>query len=80
MSKANIDTNVKAKISSANGSNLGPIGVVICSIIFGACQLEHNFIVCKHLLQPVILGLDFDQDSINLLSVAYKPHLIPLKH
>ena len=38
------------------------MGVVICSITLGAHEFEHKFIVCKHFLHPVILGLDFTQD------------------
>ena len=57
-----INTNVKATVSSADGSNLGPIGVVIYSLILGAHEFEHKFIVCKHLLHPVILELDFAHD------------------
>ena len=53
---------VKVKISSADGSNLGPMGIVVCSLILGAHEFEHKFIVCEHLLHPVILGLDFAHD------------------
>ena len=54
--------NVKAKVSSANGSNLGPIGVVICSLILGSHEFKIKFIACKNLSCPVILGLYFAQD------------------
>ena len=57
-----INTNFKAKVKSAERSNFRPIGVVICFITLGACELEHRCIVCKQLLHQVILGLDFAQD------------------
>ena len=57
-----IDMNVKAKVSSSNRSNLGPLRVAIFLLILGTCEFEHKFIVCKHLLHPVILGLDLSQD------------------
>ena len=40
MSKTKIDINIKAKVSSEERSNLGPIGVVICSLILGANEFE----------------------------------------
>ena len=43
-------------------SNLGPIGITTCSLILGSHEFEHKFIVCKPLLHPVILGLDFAPD------------------
>ena len=58
----NIDKNFKAKVNSQDGSNLGHIGDVICSVTLGSCEIEHKFLVYKHLLHPVILGLDFAQD------------------
>ena len=60
--KTKIDINIKAKVSSAEGSNLGPTEVAICSLILGAHEFECKFIVCKHLLCPIILGFDFAQD------------------
>ena len=46
--------NVEAKVSPADGSNLGHIVVVICSLILGAFEFEHMFIVCKTPLFSVI--------------------------
>ena len=54
--------NVKSEVISTDGSNLGPIRVVMCSLILGAHEFKHNFIVCKDLFCTVILGLDFSQD------------------
>ena len=60
--KTKIDTEVKANVSLVDGPNLGPMGVVICSATLGACEFEHRFKVCKHLLCPVLLGSDFAQE------------------
>ena len=57
-----IDMNVEYKVTSANESNLVPIGVVICLLKPDTCEFEHKVILSKHLLCPVILGLDFAQD------------------
>ena len=61
-SKARINMKIEVKVTSAYRSNLGPIGIIMCSLILGACEFEHRFIACKHVLCPVILGLDFAQD------------------
>ena len=46
-------------MSLADGSDLGPIGIILCSFILGAQKLEHKFVECKSLLHPFLLGLDF---------------------
>ena len=60
--KKNIDMNIKAKVSSADGSNLVHKGVDICYLLLGIHEFKKKVIVCKHLLHPVILGLDFAKD------------------
>ena len=42
------------KVNGANGNSLGPPGK----------QFQQQFIVCKHLLSPVILGLDFSHNYL----------------
>ena len=53
---------VQAKVSSADGSYLGPIGTVVYMVILGACEFDNKLVVCKYLLCQVILGLDFAQN------------------
>ena len=48
--KTKINTKVKAKISSSDGSTLGPIGIDLCSVTLSTDELKHKFIVCRHLL------------------------------
>ena len=45
--KTRINTKVKPIISLAVWSNLGPIGVVICSLILGTYEFEHKYIAYK---------------------------------
>ena len=40
-----IDTTVKARDSSTDGSNLGPMGIAVCSITQGPHEFDHKFIV-----------------------------------
>ena len=57
--KTKVNTEVRTRVSSADGSNLGPIGTFMCSVTYCAHEFEDKFIVCRHLLYPVVLGLDF---------------------
>ena len=46
-------------IRSANGTNLCPIGITECEFKIGTKEYKNDFIVCKNLVQPCILGTDF---------------------
>ena len=46
-------------VRSATGSNLTPIGLVNCSFELGRVKFNSDFIVCKNLTRPLILGRDF---------------------
>ena len=46
-------------VRSATGSNLTPIGLVNCSFELGKTKFNNDFIVCKNLTRPLILGRDF---------------------
>ena len=73
--KTKIEMNVRATVSSANQSNLGPIRNATCSLLLGAHKFENKFIVCKHLLHHVILGLDFAQDFKVGIDWNHQGHL-----
>ena len=44
---------------SATGSNLIPLGLINCSFESGKIKFNCDFIVCKNLTRPLILGRDF---------------------
>ena len=46
-------------IKSANGTNLCPIGITECEFKIGTKEYKNDFIVCKNLVRPCILGVDF---------------------
>ena len=46
-------------VRSATGSNLTPLGLVNCSFELGKAKFNADFIVCKNLTRPLILGRDF---------------------
>ena len=47
------------QVKSANGSNLCPIGITECEFKIGQKEYTNDFVVCKNLIRPCILGIDF---------------------
>ena len=56
-------------VRSATGSYLAPIRLVNCTFMLGDTTLDCDFIVCKKLTRPLILGRDFLIQ--NHISVRY---------
>ena len=46
-------------VRSATGSKLIPLGLINCSFELGQIKFNGDFIVCKNLTRPLILGRDF---------------------
>ena len=46
-------------MKSATGSNLVPLGIVHCTFELGETEFNGDFIICKNLTRPLILGSDF---------------------
>ena len=49
--------NVNVKLATT--SNLAPVGLVNCTFVLGKAKFSSDFIVCKNLTRPLILGRDF---------------------
>ena len=47
------------QVKSANGSNLCPMGITECEFKIGQKEYKNDFVVCKNLIRPCILGIDF---------------------
>ena len=47
------------QVKSATGSNLCPMGVTGCQFKIGDKGYKTDFVVCKNLIRPCILGIDF---------------------
>ena len=56
-------------VRSASGSSLAPVGFMTCNITLGNKTFQHDFIVCKHLMRPLILEREFLYE--NELKVYY---------
>ena len=46
-------------VRSATGSSLAPLGFITSDISLGGRTFKHDFVVCKHLMRPLILGREF---------------------
>ena len=46
-------------VRSATGSNLAPVRLVNCTFELGETKFSSDFIVCRNLTRPLILGRDF---------------------
>ena len=46
-------------VKSATGSNLSLLGIINCTFELGKIAFTNDFIVCKNLTRPLILGRDF---------------------
>ena len=47
------------QVKSATGSNLCPMGITGCEVKIGDKGYRMDFVVCKNLTRPCILGIDF---------------------
>ena len=59
--KQEFQKNVRAEVTSVDGSNLEPLGIVYCSKDFSPQKFDQYFIVFTNLLRTVILSLHFAQ-------------------
>ena len=50
---------LRTHVRSATGGSLSPIGTTQCTFKLGEKEFTYTFIVCKHLLRPMIIGADF---------------------
>ena len=57
LAKIHLLQNVNVKLVTC--SNLAPVGLVNCTFKLGEAKFSSDFIVCKNLTRPLILGRDF---------------------
>ena len=60
------------RIRSASGKDLQTLGKTTCLIIVGNKQYQIEFIVCRNLIRPAILGLDFLRQ--NRIGTTWTPN------
>ena len=49
----------RVAVRSVSGSSLSPLGFMTNNITLGNKTFQHDFVVCKHLMRPLILGREF---------------------
>ena len=47
------------QVRSATSSNLCPLGIIECGFKIGEKDYKNDFVVCKNLTRPCVLGIDF---------------------
>ena len=52
------------QVKSATGSNLCPLSITECEFKIGEKEYKNDFVVCKNLTRPCILGIDFGKHGI----------------
>ena len=57
LTKIQFKQNISVRL--ATGSNLTPLDLINCSFELGKVKFISDFIVCKNLTRPLILGRDF---------------------
>ena len=67
--KQNLKGLHRVAVRSASGSSLAPVGFMTCNITLGNKTFQYDFVVCKHLMRPLILGREFHHK--NELKVYY---------
>ena len=60
---------LRTHVRSATGGSLSPIGTTKCTFKLGEKEFTYMFIVCKHLLHPMIFGADFFETKANFCGI-----------
>ena len=50
---------LRVHVRSATCGSFSPLGTTICTFKLGEKEFTYTFIVCHHLLRPMIIGADF---------------------
>jgi len=59
LGKPRIEKEGMFRVRSATGTDMGAIGLAICTFSIGGKTYEHPFVVCDRLITPIIIGFDF---------------------
>ena len=54
-----LDTGYQPFVKNASGEDMGTLGQITCTFTINNQPFTQSFIVCKHMQQPIILGMDF---------------------
>ena len=65
----NLDTGYQPFVKNASGEDMGALGQITCTFTINNQPFTQSFIVCRHMQQPIILGLDFI--STNFVGIIW---------
>ena len=64
----NLDTGYQPFVKNAS-EDIGSLGQITCTFTINNQPFTQSFIVCRHMQQPVILGMDFT--SMNFVGIIW---------
>ena len=64
-----LDTGYQPYVKNASGEDMGALGQVTCSFTINSQPFTQSFIVCRHIIRPIILGMDFT--STNFVGIVW---------
>ena len=62
-----LDTGYQPFIKNASGEDMGTLSQITCTFTINNQPFTQSFILCKHMQQPIILGMDFT--SMNFVVI-----------
>ena len=63
----NLDTGYQPFVKNASGEDMGALGQITFTFTINNQPFTQSFIVCRHMQQPIILGMDFT--STNFVGI-----------
>ena len=64
-----LNTGYQPYVKNASGEDMGTLGQVTCSFTINIQPFTQSFIICRHMTQPIILGMNFT--SMNFVGIIW---------
>ena len=64
-----LDMGYQPFIKNASEEDMGALGQIICTFTINNQPFTQSFIVCRHMQQPIILGMDFT--FVNFIGIIW---------
>ena len=67
--RLDLDKGYQPEVRTATGGNMGTFGQITCTFTINNLPFTQSFIVCRHMMRPVILGTNFM--AMNFVGVIW---------
>ena len=64
-----LDKEYQPEVRTATGENMGALDQITCTFTINNAPFTQSFLVCRHMMRPVILGTDFT--ATNFVGVIW---------